>query len=79
LPTPVVGKAVQIESDPQRLAARNLVLTDPLTLLVAAAGLSVVPTPGMTEGWAGVERTIKDVETVAPDGTPILYVIVAAV
>jgi hypothetical protein len=51
------------------------VLVQPVTLLASASGLAIVPTPGMTLTWAGDTSTVKDVETVAPDGTPTLYTI----
>lgn len=69
----VTGKAIQTTGDPDRFAALNLVLTNPVTLLVAASGLAVTPAPGMTFTWAGINYTVKDVETTAPDGVAILY------
>lgn len=65
--------ALQVKSDPDRLAALGLVLANPVTLLVAASGLAVTPAPGMAMTWAGLTYTIKLVEAVAPDGTAILY------
>lgn len=68
------GKAVQIEGDADRFAALNLKLINPVTLMIAAHGLAVTPVPGMPIVWAGKSYTLKDVDTVAPDGTPIIYV-----
>jgi hypothetical protein len=73
--TAVTGRAVQIDGDPDRFAALSLVLVNPVTLLVAAMGLAIVPAPGGTFVWAGKTYTIKDVEPVAPDGTSIIYTI----
>ena len=71
----VVGRAVQIEGDLDRFAALKLVLSNPVTLMIAAAGLTVTPAIGMPFIWAGVRYTIKDKDEVAPDGTPILYTV----
>lgn len=73
--TDVVGRAVQIEGDVDRFATLKLVLNNPVTLMVAAAGLAVTPAIGMPFVWAGITYTIKDLEDVAPDGTPIIYTI----
>lgn len=72
------GRAVQIESDPDRFAALKLVLTNPVTLMIAAAGLSVTPAPGMQMTWAGTTYAIKDVDPIAPDGTPIIYTVIGS-
>lgn len=72
------GKAVQIEGDPDRFAALNLVLTNPVTLMIAAHGLALTPVPGMAFTWAGVTYSTKDADAVAPDGTPIIYVIIGS-
>lgn len=63
------GSAVQIPGDPDRFAALKLMLTDPITLLVAAKNLTAAPTPGMSMVWDGVLYTVKDVEPVAPAGS----------
>lgn len=68
------GKAVQVEGDPDRFAALGLKLVNPVSLMIAAHGLTVTPVPGMPIVWAGKSYTLKDVEPVAPDGTPIIYV-----
>lgn len=76
----VVGRAIQLEDDPKRRAARSLVLTNPLTLLVAASGLSITPMVGKTMTWNSVVYAIRDVEVLAPNGTtPILFTIVGSV
>lgn len=73
LPTLDQGFAVQIEGDPDRFNSLSLVLKDPVTLLVAASGLSTVPKPGLPITWAGLTYTIKDVNPTAPDGVAIVY------
>lgn len=71
----ITGQAVQIEGDPDRFAALNLVLVNPVTLLVAAKDLDVAPEPGMTFTWASKVYTIKDVDPTAPDGVAVLYTV----
>jgi len=72
----VVGRAVQIDGDPDRFAALNLVLVNPVTLMVAASGLTVTPAVGMLFTWGGLTYSLKDKEEVKPDGqTPIIYVV----
>lgn len=77
--TSVVGSAVQVPGDPDKLAALSLVLVNPVTLLVAASGLGIVPTPGGTFTWAGKTYTIKFSEPVAPSGVAIIYTVVGDV
>lgn len=79
-PTDAFSHAVQIEGDPDRFRALSLVLTDPVTLFVAAtftdvAGVAVAftPTIGGPMTWAGVTYTVQDREPVAPDGVPIVW------
>lgn len=73
------GRAVQIANNLQQLVALNLVTEKTITLLAAAKGLTVEPKKGMVLTWAdGVAYSIEDVQSVAPDGPPIIYTIVAA-
>lgn len=74
----VTGYALQLEGDPVRLASLNLVLINPVTLLVAAYGLSVTPAPNMSMTWAGTTYVIRDVQVLAPDGTAITYTVVGS-
>jgi hypothetical protein len=67
------GPAVQVRSNPAMLMALELVLTSPITLLVAAANLAFVPQPADTFVWTGVTYTVKLVQDTAPDGYAILY------
>lgn len=70
------SKAVQIQGDPDRFASLSLSMVNAVTLMVAASGLAVVPTAGMAMEFAGVTYTVKDVDPVAPDGTPIIYTVI---
>lgn len=71
--TPVSGVAVQIDGNPDRFAALSLVLVNPVTLLVAAQGLTITPRPGDAMLWAGLTYTVKDVKPTAPAGGGIVY------
>jgi hypothetical protein len=73
------GSAVEIPGDPDVYAAFNLVLLNPITLLVAAKNLGVTPAPGMAIAWASKSYTIKLATPVSPDGVPVLWTIVAVV
>lgn len=77
-PVIATGVAVQSEDDPVRFSALNLTLVDPITLTVAAHGLSTVPAPNMALSWAGVTYTVKNVEAVAPDGVAIIYTVIGS-
>jgi hypothetical protein len=72
-PSPETGYAVQTDGDPDRFAALGLVLNNPVTVLVAAQDLSVVPSPGMRFQWASKPYTTKLSEPHGPDGDPIYY------
>jgi hypothetical protein len=73
----VTGRAVQIDGDPDRWKTLSLILVNPVTLMIAASGLSITPAIGMTFMWpeSGTTYTIRDKQEVAPDGTPIIYVV----
>jgi hypothetical protein len=73
-----IGRAVQIEGDPDELLALNIIQVDNVTLMIAASGLTVTPAAGLTFSWAGRSYTIKKKDEVAPDGTPILYIVTGA-
>lgn len=79
----ITGRGVQIPDNPEqilRLQGQGFTLTDPITLMVAASGLGVVPTSGMTMTWGNnVAYAIRSVEAINPDGTsPILYTIIGS-
>lgn len=74
------GRAVQIESEPDQLSALGLTIINPVTLLIAAKGLSVTPVPGVRFTWANVTYTTKFADPTAPDGvTPIMYMVIGSV
>lgn len=78
-PSDATGRAVQIEGDPDRFKTLGLVLVNPVTLMIAAAGLGVTPAPGMLMSWGGKNYNIKDVDPVMPDGvTPIIYTVIGS-
>lgn len=71
------GKAIQVPDNPMRFQTRNLVVSDPTTLIVAGSGLTVRPAPGMAMRWAGLIKNVVDVEAFEPDGqTAILFTVV---
>lgn len=73
-PTTASSYAVRVKGDAKRLAARNLVLKDPITLLVEALHLGTfVPEDPDSMTFAGATYTVKDVDTLAPDGAAITY------
>jgi hypothetical protein len=78
-PAQATGSAVQVPGDPDQFRALSLVLVNPVTLLVAASGLAIVPVPGNTFTWAGTKYTVRHSEPVAPDGVPILHTVIGDV
>lgn len=73
-PITASSHAVRIKGDAKRLAARNLVLRDPITLLVEALDLGTfVPEDPDSMTFAGATYTVKDVDPLAPSGVPITY------
>lgn len=72
--SPASGPAVQVRSNPMMLLAAQLVITTPVTLIVAAPALGgFIPQPADTFSWGGIAYTVKLVQDVAPDGGQILY------
>jgi hypothetical protein len=78
----IAGAAMQVKGDPERYAAKGLVLQNTLTLLFCPtlygyhAYTPEFILPGDVVQWNGVNLTAKDVETVAPDGVVIIARIV---
>lgn len=71
---PVSAPAVQVRSNPMMLLAAQLVITTPVTLIVAGPALGgFVPQPADQFVWGGVTYTVKLVQDTAPDGGPILF------
>jgi hypothetical protein len=71
-------RAVQIEGDPDRFQALKLILSNPVTLLIAAKDASITPAPGMAMIWAGTKYTVRDVEPLAPDGNAIIWTVIGS-
>ena len=70
-------KAIEIPGDPDTYQTLNLVASNPVTLLVAASGLTVRIEAGVQIAWGGVVYTTKLATPVVPDGTTfILWTVV---
>ena len=73
----VIGQAIQIPDNPERFAALNLAIVNPVTIMVAGSGLTITPLVGMPFVWGTRSYVIKDVESLAPDGvTNVLWTII---
>lgn len=73
--TTVSGHAVQIRMGGgvlERFRTLGLVLEDSKRLLFAPTTFGATPVAGDRVTWAGESFTVRDVETVSPDGTTIL-------
>ena len=78
--TTASGSAVRVKgTDRLRFASQTTKLVNPIVVLVAASGLGAFqPQPGDRMVFAGTTYTVKDTNVVAPDGTAILYNVVAS-
>lgn len=76
--TDATGYALQMAGDPDTYRALSIIQSNPVTLMLAASGLSVTPRPGMAMTWAGTAYTILLSNPTGPDGTPIFYDIVGS-
>lgn len=74
----VTGQAVEIEGDPDTLQTLNLIQRNPVTLIVAAQGLGLTVTPGLSFRWADKPYTVQLATPLAPDGTPIVWTVVGS-
>lgn len=70
--------AIQKRGDPDRFNALNLVMKDAVTLLIAASPLTNPVKAGARITWMNAWYTVQDVQEVAPDGTPIVYDVIAS-
>jgi hypothetical protein len=68
--------AIGVKSNWQKFQAMGLSISTPQTLKVAASGMTFDPLPGDTFVWNGFVYAVVNVETLAPDGTPILYTVI---
>jgi hypothetical protein len=69
--TTITGNAIEVRPNPTRYTALGLVLTTMPTLFFSPTTYGDTPAPGDVVVWAGVSRTVKDVERIAPDGVTI--------
>lgn len=73
----VAAQAVEIPGDPDTYQALNLVAFNPVTLLVAAYGLTVRLAAGVQFSWGGTVYTTKLATPLVPDAeTFILWTLV---
>lgn len=73
----VTAKAVEIPGDPDTLEALGLVALNPVTLLIAAYGLTVKFAAGVQFSWGGTVYTTKLATPLVPDAeTYILWTVV---
>jgi hypothetical protein len=75
----VKAPALQVPADPDRFAALNLILRNPVLLMVAAKGLGFTPAPGRKFTWAGTLYSTETAEPFAPDGEPIFWTLAGGV
>lgn len=74
---------VPSSADQTRYEALGLVVSETVTLLVAASELTAAgftPMVGDPLVWAGIAYTVREISTLDPDGkgAPILFTLVAA-
>lgn len=72
------GRAIEIPGDPDEYRALGLVESNPVTVIVAANGLSITPKPGTRFTWVAKTYTVKTAVPVGPDGQPIIWTLVGA-
>lgn len=72
--------AVSVPGDRRIYRDLGLVESTALTLLMEASSLDgVLPRAGDTVTWNDTDYTVRDVDTLAPDGDPILHTLVVSV
>lgn len=74
----VPGAAIRVRGNPTRYEALRLVESEAPTLLVALDDYSATVPLGAQVAFGQVTYTVRDVEPVAPDGTPIVLRVVVA-
>jgi hypothetical protein len=76
----IAAKAIEIPGDPDTYQALNLVAMNPVTLLIAAYGLTARLKAGVQFRWGGEIYTTKLATPLVPDGeTFILWTLVGVV
>ena len=74
----VSGSAIEVKGDPVRYANLGLVQLEPHTLLFAASTYGNDVALGATVTWNSAVFTVKAVDAVSPDGTPIIARVVVS-
>lgn len=91
VPRIFAGFGAKIRGNPQQLAANNLVLVNPITLVIDALTLRSistsdddpvvlgVPVAGMAMAWNSLMYTVRLVLDTGPNGRPIYFTVWATV
>lgn len=69
------GQGIQVKDDPERFQSLGLVMQNPITLAVNAAGINK-PVVGNRFIWSATTYTIVSVEPIGLDGDPIVYTVI---
>lgn len=75
--TDVTVKAVKVKFNPRRFEGRNLVLVDPITLMVEGPALGFDPVEGMYILWNNEKYKVQLVDLFKPADT-LIYAMVTA-
>lgn len=68
----VAGAAIRVRGDPERYEGLGLEVDKAATLLFAATTYGTAPSLGATVSFGGVTYTVRHIDPVSPDGTPII-------
>lgn len=74
----VAASAIELEGDAQTYRDLSLVQRNPVTLFVIPSTYGDDVQPGDAFTWGSVDRTVKLVRTLSPDGTNIGMTVVGA-
>lgn len=77
--TTVTGSAVEVKGNPDTYERLSLVHSSAPSLFFTPDTYGSLPRPGYTVTWNSIAYTVKDVDPLAPDGTPIAATIVVGV
>lgn len=79
-PLEFTGRGIQTSGDPEQIELTpDLIMRNPIIILVAADQLGGIPMPEMTMIWSGMEFHVHQVKAIAPNGNPIYYIVVGVV
>ena len=78
--TDATGRGIEIPGDPDTYRTLSLIQSNPVTLLLAASGVTITPRAGMPFVWpaGGTPYTVRLATPMGPDGTPILWTLVGS-